>query len=289
MRRVRNVRKLGLKEITLAQTVFKNTIPYDKVLVSDGLGYNDREFTMPTSMPATMLFNVDSDLGKYVMHCGDGYYGMSELQNDKETLIHELTHVWQGEHYKGSWDYVFGSMFSQALLGEDAYEYDRKDLLPWDNYNPEQQAYIVQHWFAGGMKEKIDEDRRFYFIKKHIRGEEMDFNWITDQWVPKPLPASTLPELHTAYWRNKLEPLLKQRFQANDVAGYVGRIKKVEEVIRQMEPKHARWMLSKVSARPTAADEKYGIDEMAHYFYAHLATYERNHLIDVLKGIAGTR
>jgi hypothetical protein len=286
MRRVRNVRNLALKEIAIAKTVFKNTIPYDKVLVSDGLGYNDREFTMPTSMPATMLFNVDESLGKYVMHCGEGYYGMSNQQNDKETLIHELVHVWQGEHSSSSWDYVFGSMWSQALLGEDAYEYDRKVLKQWDDYNPEQQAYIVQHWFAEGMKEKEDEDRRFYFIKAHLWGEKMDYNWITNQWVVKPLPAATLDVLPASVVP-ELEGLLKKRFQANDVAGYTKRIKEVESFIFRLQPKHARLILKMVEKRPTADDNRYLGKGVGYYFYAHLATYERNKLLEVLKNVAG--
>jgi hypothetical protein len=288
MRRARLVRGLGLKEITIARTVFKNTIPYDKVLVSDGLGYNDREFTMPTSMPATWMYNVDEDLGKYVMHCGDGYYGMSYRQNDKETLIHELVHVWQGEHSSSSWDYVFGSMFSQALLGEDAYEYDRKRLQQWDDYNPEQQAYIVQHWFAGGMKEKIEEDRRFYFIKAHLWGEKMEFNWITDQYMVKPLPGATLDVL-PALVVPDLKRLLEQRFHEKDVAGYTKRIQELESYILTLQPKNARLVLDMVATRPTDEQIRYMGKGVAYYFYAHLAGYERERLIKVLKDRAGVR
>ncbi len=44
MRCVMNVRPLYSEEIAVARRVFKNTIHYDQVLLSDGLGYDDREF-----------------------------------------------------------------------------------------------------------------------------------------------------------------------------------------------------------------------------------------------------
>src|SRR5664279_1939502 len=94
MRAVRNIRKLATGEIHLAQTVFKHTINYDEVLISDGLGWNNRELTLPTSLPVTMILNVPSSEGDYVIHAGDGYLGMSTLPSDRNTLIHELTHVW---------------------------------------------------------------------------------------------------------------------------------------------------------------------------------------------------
>jgi hypothetical protein len=285
MRRVRNVRKLGLKEVKIAEEVFNYTIPYAKVLVSDGLGYNDREFTMPTSMPATIGFNVDEDLGKYVMHCGDGYYGMSFLDKDKETLIHELVHVWQGEHSSSSWDYVFGSMWSQAF-SDDAYKYDKKTYKQWGEYNPEQQAHIIQDWFAGGMKEKEEEDIRFYYVKKHIRGEAMKENWITKQFIVHPLPTSTLDVLPYSVVP-ELEGLLKQRFQTDDVAGYTKRYKAVESYFYNLQPKHARLVLKMVATRPTAENNKYLGKSVGYYFYAHLATYERDQLLAVLKKRAG--
>jgi hypothetical protein len=276
MRGVQNIREMGLLEKEIAKSVFKNTVPYDQVWVSDGLGKDDREFTMPTSMPATYKFNVSQDK-KYVMHVGDGFYGMSYAKGDKRTLIHELTHVWQGEHSGSSWDYVFSSAWSQTLL-DNAYAYDHQRLNPWDDYNPEQQAKIVEEWYADGMKEKEEEDRRFYFIKKHIRGENMDYDWIAAQWVVKPLDVGTL-NVKVAYpsLDSYLEPILEKRFHADDKSGYGGRVAKLEEIFRRLEREDARQLFDRLEARRRG-------DKVAQYFHDHLSLPSRTKLLGLLKG-----
>jgi hypothetical protein len=282
MRKVRNYRELGEKEKTIAQSVFKKTIPYHKVVVTDGLGGGDRPFTLPTSMPATVFFNVPTSAGKYAIHSGDGYYGMSYRQEDKELLIHELTHVWQGEHSGSSWDYVFGSAWSQALL-DDAYAYDMMRLDEWDTYNPEQQAKIVEDWFAAGMKEGPENDRRFYYIQKNIRGEAV--------LLPDGRPYAGIhtyrPPLGLGEAKLKVDilgpspdpvllPLLKKRFAADDVAGFSDRVRKVEEVFRDLSAPNARSLLRRLEARNRD-------DKVAQYFHDHLSTKSRDALIEILR------
>ena len=133
MREPQNVRYLAAHETMIARSVYIDTIPYGLVLISDGLGGGDRPFTVPTILPIHIPFynfNVKGD-GKYVIHAGDGYYGMSTLFKDKKTLIHELAHVWQGEHYKSwSWTYAVFSLKDQALSGDAAYAYDKTRPAP---------------------------------------------------------------------------------------------------------------------------------------------------------------
>ena len=118
MVRATKTRYLATNETIIARSVFRHTLPYDKIIISNGLGGGNRPFTLPTNMPVTPWFNVKG--GKYVIHAGDGYFGMSTLKSDKELLIHELVHVWQGEHSSNTWDYVLSSMWDQAL-SDDAY------------------------------------------------------------------------------------------------------------------------------------------------------------------------
>lgn len=275
MRRPRNIRHLGQREKDIAKKVFKNTIPYDDVVVSDGLGGGDRPFTVPTSMPVTVLFNVSD--GKYVMHVGEGYTGMSYRQVDQNLLIHELAHVWQGEHSSSSWNYVFSSMWHQALSA-DAYDYDKRRWKHWDDYNPEQQAQIVEDWFAAGMNEAEDydsRDTRFYYIKKHIRGESILEDWTLP--VVRPLPKATLHvELPGESPDPYLLPILKTRFDANDVSGFGGRVKKVEEIFKKLRPVDAHILLRRLEARRNG-------DKVAQYFHEHLSTASRNALMKILK------
>jgi outer membrane protein OmpA-like peptidoglycan-associated protein len=170
MRRPRNFRHLASKETAIARSVFEKSIPYSRVIISDGLGYGDRPFTLPEAMT-----------GNYILHVGNGYYGMSRHRHDEALLIHELVHVWQGEHASWRWSYVFKSGWHQA--GGGAYDYDLNRLKPWNSYNPEQQAQIVEDWFDAGMSES---DPRFPFIRFWIRG---------DRTLRVKLPESRTPRL----------------------------------------------------------------------------------------------
>lgn len=276
MKRVSGTRHLATNERAIAFSVFKTTIPYDQILISDGLGGGDRPFTLPTSVPVSPLFNVKG--GKYVIHAGDGYYGMSTLQEDKNTLIHELTHVWQGEHGSRSWSYVADSIWHQ-VLSDDAYDYDKRDLKEeWDDYGAEQQAQIVEDWFADGMKTDKNVDLRFYYVKKFIRGEKVDGNWIRESWVPKPLEKSTLnvsPQYPTV--DSYLLPILAQRFAANDVAGFGARVKKVEEIFSRLEPYETQPLLARLTVRRAG-------DKLSQYFHDHLSTPTRTKLLGILRG-----
>jgi hypothetical protein len=295
MRRVRNVRPLASGEKQVALPVFRASIPYDQVLISDGAGGGDRPFTLPTRVPTTIFFNVDSDLGKYVIHAGDGYYGMSKLQEDKNTLVHELTHVWQGEHWsspywvnslgmQGAWglagvlDDVAGYDHDDSL---DAYSYDKVDLWDWDDYHAEQQAQIVEDWFKGNMKKNADEDFRFYYVQKHIWGEKTATDWLEEyrrKRMPRiePLPAATLKEFYIYDMDGYLLPVLQQRFRADDVAGFGGRVKKLEAMFRRLRSEQACELLSRLQTHKAG-------DKVYQAFQGNLSTATRNSLLNTLK------
>jgi outer membrane protein OmpA-like peptidoglycan-associated protein len=151
-----HVRELGAKEKQIAYSVFQDSIPYHKIRITDGLGYDDRPYTRP-----------EVGGGEFILNVGDGYTGMSFRQQDKDLLIHELVHVWQGVHSGWRWSYVFESGWHQ-VVSDDAYTYDKNNLKEWNSYNPEQQAQIVEDWFHDGMNQK---DPRFKYIEFWIRGK----------------------------------------------------------------------------------------------------------------------
>ena len=79
----------------------------------------------------------------------------------RDTFIHEMTHVWQFYHgywvnIRALWAMTIGKGYSYTLNSDDA----------WDDFNVEQQAQIVEDWFANGMSPNDD---RFVFIDKIIR------------------------------------------------------------------------------------------------------------------------
>jgi len=142
-----NFRHLATKETEIARQVFEGSIPYSKVTICDGLGFEGRPFTMPNAGPG------------YVLFVGDGHYGMSSLPADKALLIHELVHVWQGEHSRWRWTFMAESGWSQLCHGDAAYHYDPTKLKDWDSYNPEQQAQIVEGWYVDGTSVAYEEPR----------------------------------------------------------------------------------------------------------------------------------
>ena len=176
MHEVERVRYLKLDEIGEAMPIYRFSVPYAVIAVSDALGIGDRPFTVPTNVPLTDSFNVLGFLpdAKYVIHCGDGFYGLLRTTAHRNTLIHELMHVWQGERSSAAWHVMARS--ARAQMSGNAYDYDRKRWLKWNQYNPEQQAQIVEDWYFYGEQQPTDV--RFNYIKRYIWGEAVPQAWL---------------------------------------------------------------------------------------------------------------
>ena len=160
------LRPLRPSEIAIAKQVYYNRVclPLDRIVVCSLNGWGQRPFTMPGGMLSTLgfaipgigpLLAVSSIIGdltdKYILFLGrDGYRDANWKRNGDlvagQTLIHELTHAWQGYHNRFAWSYIFGSLSSQAQDGKDAYKY--VPGAQFRTYNPEQQAHIVEDWFV---------------------------------------------------------------------------------------------------------------------------------------------
>jgi hypothetical protein len=282
MRIPRKYRDLGDDEVHLAYQVYLHSIHYAKVLVSDGLGYNDRPFTVPTYLKIP-LFSMPIGEGDYVMHVGpDAFESMTDTPDNRRTLIHELKHVWSGE--RG--DAAFLAAGLNQIGGDSAYKYDPDHLeLSLELYGEEQQAQIVEDWFGDGMKTYDPKtgkgDLRFYYIQKEIRGQEVDFNWIRPPIRPLEagyIPSEVLDESRKRVMDSELLPLLKVRYAANDVAGYGARARNVEAIFKKFDSFEANDMLRRLEARRPD-------DQVVRYFYEHLSSAERNNLVGILKGI----
>ena len=161
------IRSLSTNEKNLAKSVFQNTINYDLVKITDTLGGGGRPWT--TNTPPMYMINVGSD-----------YPSLTANDTRKRLLIHEMTHVWQGQHLV---PFMLNSAAHQSLSaihngGDTAPAYSYTVGKPWGQYNVEQQASIVAHWFTptticfqngpcgGGMKTT---DSRYRYIRDNIR------------------------------------------------------------------------------------------------------------------------
>jgi len=166
-RGVTKVRTLLPDEIALAKSVFQNTLNYSTVRVTNTLGHGERPWT--TNSPPFYMLNVGPD-----------YPNMTANDDRKRLLIHELTHVWQAQHLV---PITMNSAVHQTLSaikngGDVSSAYSYTAGKSWGQYNIEQQASIVAHWFTptnicfdndpcgGGMKTA---DSRYRYIRDNIR------------------------------------------------------------------------------------------------------------------------
>jgi hypothetical protein len=152
-------------EKDLARTVFEETLPYGAIYLSNGLGLQSRAYTIPHPL----------HLGSYVVHIGpDAFPDATNSavillgQTADAVFIHELTHVWQGVSRRHAFDYILDSVYNQIRFGNDAYDLNQADVgkKKWSEFNAEQQAMIVENWYAGGM---VESDDAFSYIKNNIR------------------------------------------------------------------------------------------------------------------------
>jgi hypothetical protein len=227
---------------------------------------------------------------------------MSNFKEDKSTLIHELTHVWQGHHDRGAWDYVAKSLYVQGKYGEKAYAYDKSNYKDWDTYNVEQQAQIVEDWYGvasagqqadamirlpdGSLDRRHDDtldgedDPRYKYIVENIRGHA---------YIPMPASHEDIPATYRVTQQDSAVPisddyllrLLKTRFSANDVAGYGGRLRELERAFRSMKAQQALPLLKRLELRRPG-------DAVAIYFHDHLSTAARLSLLGILRGRGGS-
>lgn len=131
----------------------------DLVRISDAIGVGGRPWT--SRGPRRFKVRVGPTLFAT---------GMSATAHGRAVLVHELTHVFQGQTRALGFGYMAGSVASQAWAlvrtGSTSAAYDFVPGLPWHRYNCEQQANLVETWVANGMR---SDDALFPYIRDDIR------------------------------------------------------------------------------------------------------------------------
>ena len=162
-------RPLRKSEIEFARRVFEDRLPYGRIYLSSRfLPFNEGTAVTVASLSAFVPVRA---MRSYTIFVGPEVFDEgADGPRFHDTFIHELTHVWQGYHSGLGWEYMVQSMIAQghAILtqGDRNRAYDYKPGEPWDNYNVEQQALLVQDWYRNGMRE---DDERYAYIANHIR------------------------------------------------------------------------------------------------------------------------
>ncbi len=135
-------RTLNPNEIALATLVFENTIPLDRVRLTN-LNLTGRAFTAPG---ADGLIYINVGGGPYA---DASRYSNSSYTVSGQLLVHELTHAWQIVNSSFLPGVVCRGIVTQfnKQLGEDVY-----NVAPagpkWGDFGLEAQGALVDQWFA---------------------------------------------------------------------------------------------------------------------------------------------
>ena len=165
-----NIRTLNKDEINEAARVFGSTIKYENIYIQE---YGDGA--------QTWAYNRGAWDWYYVIFWSSDVYTRGAINAGKaRTLIHELTHVWQGHYGTFPREYMIKSGLSQTFEGvfKDAWDKGWDELKKrinklgwkdtwhsyrnrayafsmnnigvnnWNDFNVEQQAGIVESWYA---------------------------------------------------------------------------------------------------------------------------------------------
>ena len=155
-------RSLNDNELLMCQRVFGGSLASSflksKVMLADGLGIGDRPYT-----------SIEAGIGTYKIYIGPSAFDATARNTIKYkgTFIHEMTHVWQMHNVSWVGGVWFNSIISQACHQNMAYWYGEGNLnKPWNSFNVEAQAQIVEDWFENGLSET---DPRFHYIRDNLR------------------------------------------------------------------------------------------------------------------------
>lgn len=140
------MRRLGAAERELAVEVLAGTLDLDRVWLSGAVGLGGRAFTVPLPGVGTVVALGDG-LADPVGYTGFGA-GPTGVRAPGQLLVHELVHAWQLER-RPAVAYLWRGAREQ-LGGGDPYAYG-PDPVAWDALGLEQQAAVVDGWFAGRL------------------------------------------------------------------------------------------------------------------------------------------
>lgn len=141
----REGRPLTPGEIAVAREVFGNTIDYSKVTVYNGPPriFNMVELNKPNLgaiSPGGNIYLVGANCQKPDLSKG--------TRADRNLLIHEMTHVWQHQQGRFVNCEAVAVLIKNKFDYDAAYAYDLKTTQKFRTLNLEQQAHLVEDYYA---------------------------------------------------------------------------------------------------------------------------------------------
>jgi hypothetical protein len=173
-------RVLDKREQDLLLNVFGPTLPsWDSIAITNGLGGSGRPWTndgpffrgsnsmVPNMRYAINIGNVAfSDLTSTSATFGllcDNFGRICDL------LVHEMTHVWQAFN-DSNWTMARSAWAQTVGAG---YDYTPGD--PWDSYNVEQQAHIVEDWHKNKDSSPKIAEQIYPYVRLVIRSGRLNY------------------------------------------------------------------------------------------------------------------
>jgi hypothetical protein len=135
-------RNLSSDEIAFASKVFGDTLPVDRIVLTDMSGFNGRGFTFP-NIDNTILVNIGAGYDD-PRHYTNGTYA-----TQGQVFIHELTHAWQIAHRALTTEWICDALDAQIIQGKSAYNLGPAGPPYGSGFGIEAQAVIVDRWFGG--------------------------------------------------------------------------------------------------------------------------------------------
>ena len=133
---------MTVEEYQFALTIFEREFPpRDHITITDQTGIGGAFYVRPTVGEA-----IPGRQGYIRMNLGRMYANPLAPEN-RSIFVHELTHVWQIEHFTLPW--YLAQATSNQVLSADAYSYVCDPVKKLSEYNAEQQAEVVKHAFEG--------------------------------------------------------------------------------------------------------------------------------------------
>ncbi len=142
-------RPLTDPEFAFVDRVFHGTLPRQRILLTNLISVHGRAFTIP-GPGDTIFVNIGKGFDDPTSYTGHGDEKLG-IRAPGQLLVHELTHAWQMAHTS----FLPGLLCNAAslqvgTLGGDMSVYQYGPPGPaWGSFNLEQQASIVEQWFAG--------------------------------------------------------------------------------------------------------------------------------------------
>jgi hypothetical protein len=149
-------RALRADEIAFAEQIFGSTLPIGDILLTNLLGFGGRPFA--SHLPGgAVLLNIGAGFEQPLTYRGKGGPELEMVDGTSgpyrapgQLLVHELTHAWQARHEPfapGFYCRAYATAL-RSVFEDGVYRYGPA-TAEWSSFGTEQQAAIVDQWYAG--------------------------------------------------------------------------------------------------------------------------------------------